>query len=141
MKHLGIKYGALKIGEPKSTTFSLDNWLFGTLERYGLTPTRSCCGKFHINLISGIDRVSNEDDSKYFDMDKWLRKNLVYLGILTTNQSERLCCPTKNRLFLSGQHLYFGDNSARSKNLFKWLKKNLTEWAVSPTLEDPCCLP
>lgn len=135
-----IKVGYAKIDNPKQLGFSFDNYIFHKLKEYGLTPTRDCCGKSHLMLKTGTTLYAeyNSPNEGFYNLEKWLRRSLIQLGVMTQAQIDALCCPTKNTLFLHTNIVYFGKKDLKNNtDLKKRLKKLLTDWSVTYT--DPCC--
>ena len=138
---LQIKVGYSKVDDPKKGGFSFDNYVFHKLVEYGLTPVRACCSEHQLMIKNGIiNRVDyNNQNQALYNLEKWLRRSLIQLSILTEPQVEALCCPTKTTVFLQTNSLYFGKNGdSNNTDLKKRLKKLLTDWAV--TFTDPCCI-
>lgn len=135
-----IKLGYAKIDSPAVNGFSFDNYIFHKLEEYNLNPDRSCCGDYHLMLKTGVTLYSeyNNENEGFYNLEKWLRRTLIQLDVLTQEEVDDLCCPTKKTLFIHTNVLFFGKKDLKNKSDLKVrLKKLLTDWDIS--FDDPCC--
>lgn len=136
---LQIKKGLGKVKSSKNPGLSFDTWFFNKLIDYGLSPERDCCSRRQFMFQPGtyLKQPYSTNNKSYFNLEKWLRRILIQLNVLTPEEIEELCCPTKQTLFLHTGNIYFTDEDLDKSSLDFRVKLLLTEWDVPFT--DLCC--